>query len=325
MGWLKYHNRVRSTLRQGIKKWFDDCLHDFPQGFGDSVCNFVLNGKLLRGTLVIFSHAMTGGKRDNRVLSLAVATELTHTGLLIHDDIMDQDKLRRGLPTLHQTMGQSLAVCVGDLVFYEAIKLIKDIRLVNLLTEQICQTINGQMLDVYYGESNREPDVSTIMDIYLKKTARYTFSLPLMLGALLNNIDEVNWKRLSQLGENLGLIFQLKDDELGVFGDEKTTGKPTGSDIRENKKTLMRLLLYQSSSDKEKKELNKIFGSKTITQKEINLIKKQLEVKKIIAAIDQKKSCLALKASIIIDKLPYSRQYLKMLQELLEYNLSREK
>ncbi|OIP83524.1 hypothetical protein AUK04_03355 [Candidatus Roizmanbacteria bacterium CG2_30_33_16] len=130
---------------------------------------------------------------------------------------------------------------------------------------------------------------------------------------------------LNSLGENLGLIFQIKDDEMGIFGDEKATGKPTGSDIRENKKTLLRLLLFESSNTLEKKVLIKIFGNNNISVKEINQVRNLIQKKGINEQISRKLLQFSDKANQIIKILPYSKQNKNLLFDLLQYNMIRKK
>ncbi|PIV62745.1 hypothetical protein COS12_01225 [Candidatus Roizmanbacteria bacterium CG01_land_8_20_14_3_00_33_9] len=320
-----YFETVKPLLVKQINKFFLQ-QKDFPnKQLLQSLQAFNLKGKLLRGMLVLLINKMEGGQINEKVLNVATAMELAHSGLLIHDDIMDKDLFRRGFPTIHKSFGQSMAICAGDWLFCKAIELIDDNELIKIMSVGVQQVMHGQILDVFFSETNNNPNQSTILDIYRKKTAFYSFSLPFKLGAMLQKASLKKLDILNSLGENLGLIFQIKDDEMGIFGDEKATGKPTGSDIRENKKTLLRLLLFESSNTLEKKVLIKIFGNNNISVKEINQVRNLIQKKGINEQISRKLLQFSDKANQIIKILPYSKQNKNLLFDLLQYNMIRKK
>lgn len=320
---FQYFDTVRPLLVEQIKKFFLQ-QKNFPnKQLLNSLQTLTLSGKLLRGMFILLINKIEGGQINEKVLDVAVAMELTHSGLLIHDDIMDRDLLRRGLPTIHQTFGQSMAICAGDWLFYKAIKLLDDNELIKIMSVGVQQVMHGQILDVFFSETKNEPSQSTILDIYRNKTAYYSFSLPFKLGALLQNAPLERLVVLYNLGEYLGLIFQIKDDELGIFGDEKITGKSIRSDIRENKKTLIRCLLFENSNSSEKKALIKIFGNRNISIEEINLAKNLIQKKEINKQIDQILYQFKDKANQLTNTLPYSEDNKNLLFELLKYNLTR--
>jgi geranylgeranyl diphosphate synthase type I len=227
-----------------------------------SLLDFALSGKLVRGSLYLFAAESYGFSNLKKVLNIASAIELVHSGLLIHDDIMDNDQLRRGKPTIHNQyrsfglknkvitpdeFGKNMAICVGDICFFAAFKYIveadidcsiKD-KLIDYFSKQIICTGLGQMDDVYFGSTKNNPFQSQILNIYQHKTANYTFNLPSIMGYLTSGKDDKDEiVLLERLGSCLGLIFQVTDDIIGVTQDEKVIGKDAGSDIREDKKPL---------------------------------------------------------------------------------------
>jgi len=183
----------------------------------------------------------------------------------------------------------------------------------------------AQMQDMYAGYAKELVAEEGIEKVYLYKTGRYTFSLPLMLGALLARQNKEILQQLEKLGEYIGVLFQLKDDELSLFGNEDTTGKPEGSDIRENKKTLHRFYLFQNASADQKEELEKIFGSGLITSEQLQYVRKLAEELHIQNIIDKKMQSLHNKAKEIIMTLNLQKQYQDQLLELLTYTSEREK
>jgi geranylgeranyl diphosphate synthase type I len=265
-----------------INRWSKDALNRFKES--------VNKGKMLRGSLVCLAY--TQGKRHlpQKVVKAAVALEMFHTSLLIHDDIIDEDALRRGGLTIHtqyaqwakqQAMkadrhfGESMGICVGDLGFFlgfDILSLLSSsfIRLIfNEYTTELTRVVLAEMEDTYFGYTTSLVSKKSILNVYRYKTAYYTFVLPLTLGSKLAQVNSKQLSQLKKLGEYLGLIFQIKDDELGIWGAEEEIGKPVGSDIREGKKTLYYLYLFKRVTSSEKKQLQHIFGNPILTQSDL--------------------------------------------------------
>lgn len=225
---------------------------DVPQKFSA----FLEGGKMIRGSLVLLSHHIGNGTNPDDALRVASSMELFHSSFLIHDDMIDRDLLRRGKPTIHQQyggghFGTSMAMCIGDIGFFLGFELLSELTIEPQLKNTIIATCAkelikvglGEMQDVAFSQANGLPSYDEILAMYRYKTARYTFSLPFILGAILARQDDKTREKLEELGEYLGLLFQIKDDELGMFGDSKETGKPVGSDLKECKKTIFVSLL----------------------------------------------------------------------------------
>lgn len=217
----------------------------------------ISEGKTIRGSLVLLSHDALHGKAKDDAFRVAAAYELIQTGLIIHDDIMDHDSLRRGKPTLHvQYKSEALAMCVGDILFFLAHELLgtllspKDAdTALQTASNRIFEEVGiAQMQDVSFGTSQKVPAKEEILSLYKYKTARYTFSLPMMAGAILARADQKTVDLLEKLGEEIGILFQIQDDVIGL-GDSRVTGKSAGSDIREDKKTLARFYAVQPEVD----------------------------------------------------------------------------
>jgi geranylgeranyl diphosphate synthase type I len=200
-----------------------------PDAIG-KIRGIVSEGKTIRGSLVLCIHDLLKGNRRDQAIRVAAAYECIHTALLIHDDIMDHDTIRRGKPTLHvQYNNEGLAICVGDILFFLANELL-DQTPVQKISAQVFQEVGvAQMQDVSFGLTSYVPTKEEILSLYTYKTARYTFSLPMMAGAMLARADTKTIELFEHLGESLGILFQIKNDAHGVQGD-----------IREHKKTLAR-------------------------------------------------------------------------------------
>jgi len=261
-------------------------------------------GKMLRGALVHLGAELFAGRGPRPgVPEAAAAMELFQAGLLVHDDIMDRDELRRGAPSVHSRfaaearasgapdslhLGEALAICAGDLCYFEGYRLLSSALeasslgpaargdLLSTVSSELSVVALAQMRDCRWGSLPLEPTEDEIVGMYRGKTARYTFSLPLVVGASLGG-GEASVALLREIGESAGLAFQLRDDELGLFGDPELLGKPVGSDLRENKKTVLRARLFARASADERSRLLSVFGSDKAGPAEVALVRELAE------------------------------------------------
>ncbi len=309
--------------------------------------DFTQRGKSLRGVLTILTAEMFGVKEKNLALKAGAALEIIHSALLIHDDIMDNDFLRRGQPTLFAqytnfaqknhfrnplNFGRSLAIAAGDIGLYLGLKILQDQKTENQPAKKISQKIIqeiinvgiAQMDDVYFGYLNQTPTLTDIERMYKYKTSRYTFSLPFAIGALMAQKNQQLLTKMEKLGEYLGLIYQIKDDEIGLFSSQQKTGKPVGSDIRENKKTYLRTLCFTQADGSNLKKLQKIYQKKEITKEDLTNFKKLYQKLKIKKKINQVMNRCQKKAWQIIKTLPIDKKYQRLLKDLISFLKERE-
>lgn len=238
---------------------------DLPGRSAEEMAALLTGGKMLRGSLLLWSHDAYGGDRGDYATDAAAALETIHTGLLLHDDVIDHDDVRRGEPTVEyrfredgrdagapdpEHYGRSMAICVSDVMFFEALRRVADgpdpvaARLSERFNAVFAGVGRGEMRDVHVAETGAEPDAEDILSIYREKTARYSVALPLVAGATAAGADPAD---LDRAGELLGVAFQLKDDELDLLGSD--LGKPGRSDLREGRRTLHRRLLLDRVDD----------------------------------------------------------------------------
>lgn len=322
-----------------VNRWGEDVFK--------RLSDFSTKGKMIRGGLFMIANRMFNREINDDAIKIATALELFQSSFLIHDDIMDNDELRRGSPTIFaqykeiglkegfcdfENFGKNMGISVGDIGFFLAFKLLNNLDADKKIKQKIIQNFSdefifvglAQMQDVYLGNSSKIPDEEDIISVYLYKTARYTFSLPLTLGAILNNQPQKTVNNLSSLGEYLGLIFQIKDDEMGIFGEEKITGKPIGSDIREGKKTLFYYHLFKNSSEKERENLKKIFGKKNMDKKMFTYIISEIKRLNVKENIDMKLKDLEEKTKKIIINLEIEEDFKTFLNNFLKSSLKRK-
>ena len=280
------------------------------------------------------------------VARAAAALEIIHSSLLIHDDIMDNDRLRRGARTVFAQyeqvgrdrraadpgrFGLSMGICAGDVGYFVAWDILSRLpldpavraALLALVSRELAYVGLAQMQDIAFGAFARTPARDEVIALYLHKTARYTFSLPLMAGALLAGAGAAERRRLGELGERLGVIFQVRDDDLGVFGTEAETGKPVGSDIREGKKTLLYIELFRKARGAERSELEALFGKTTLSRAEAARVRSAIEKLGARKTLDSMLAGLAEDANRMIGALPISQDHAAVLRDICERSLQR--
>ncbi|AFM17925.1 geranylgeranyl pyrophosphate synthase [Mycolicibacterium chubuense NBB4] len=225
---------------------------------------FVLRGgKRLRPAFAYWGwRAVAGSEPGPSVLRLFSALEMLHACALVHDDVIDASATRRGLPTVHrifterhrshnwhgspEQFGLSAAILLGDLslVWADDIVATADLdaaahrRVQRVWSAIRTEVLGGQYLDIV-NESSGADTVASAMTVNIYKTASYTITRPLQLGAAAAADRPEISEAFHELGTDLGVAFQLRDDVLGVFGDPAVTGKPSGDDLRSGKRTVL--------------------------------------------------------------------------------------
>jgi len=260
-----------------VNKYLNSKLKGNPKKLYDAAGHLIIHGgKRLRPYMVIRSCQIVGGKSSN-AMSAASAVEMVHNFSLVHDDIMDNDEMRHGVPTVHKKYGMPIAILAGDVLFSKAFQIISDsklspnatLQLVSRLAKACVDICEGQLLDVKMAEEKRIPTQSDYITMIGKKTAAL-FDVSCAMGAICASNKAKDVSNLSTFGRNLGIAFQITDDLIGVMGDPKITKKPVGNDLREGKKSLPILMAIKLAKNNDKKIILKAFGNSKISKKELN-------------------------------------------------------
>jgi geranylgeranyl diphosphate synthase type I len=319
--------RIAATIRRFFQEKAEELARVNPLGrdAAERLVEFTLRGKMIRGCLVHlgWSIGSEGGAQESAfggaqesafggagnegsagarpdetdsVAAAGAAMELFQSGLLVHDDIMDRDLVRRGQPSIFQQytelagrqghadpahIGQALGICAGDVACFMAFELLARVRapavalgeVLALCARELSVVGIAQMQDVAWGASKDGVNVDDILRMYRYKTGRYSFSLPLLAGAHIAGARRDLREKLEAFGESLGLLFQIRDDELGLFGNEKQLGKPVGSDVREGKKTILISLLLEAAQPGERTRLDGILGNARASDEDLDFIR----------------------------------------------------
>ncbi len=271
-------------VNQAIHAVFEG-RQDPPKLYAASQHLIEAGGKRLRPFLALQACELVGGRRD-AALPVAVAVELLHTFTLVHDDIMDDDDRRRGMPTVHTVWGTPLAILAGDLLFvktYEAalaaphartISPRRRLKILNLLTEATISICEGQALDMLFEDRDLITEKEYVTMI-TKKTAGL-LATSARVGALAGGGKADQVRRLGRYAYYAGLAFQVIDDYLGVTADEAVLGKPVGSDLREGKKTLILIHALTHATDAQRQQVSAVIGRDDAAPSEIDAVNRIL-------------------------------------------------
>lgn len=257
-------------------------------------------GKRLRPALALLGYKIAGGKKVETMLDAAVALEIFHNYLLIHDDIMDRDDRRHGglnitgvykkklqktvQPTNLQHIAESQAILAGDIccgLSYEAISQSgfdseSKLRAVDRLNQAVFEVAAGQQLDIL-ASFMKNVSMRHILKINYYKTAGYSVIMPLQFGAIMAGDGMKLHPIIEEYGEGVGIGYQLVDDVIGMFGTERVIGKPVISDLREGKQTLLYFYGMALSDEKQKSFLAQSFRNPNANMAMLKEVRQILE------------------------------------------------
>ena len=332
-----------TKLSKDISPIIKEILTTFP------VVSF--GGKRLRAAFVYFSYIMHNGRNKNEVLKVGAAIELLHSYLLAHDDMMDRSDMRHSKPTVNKYyealakmqgyrrpeavhFGDSMAVNAGDVLCHIGLDIItnakfeahKKLKALSKINCEFKDTGYGQVIDVY-GSILKEVDEDYVMQVHYFKIGKYTYETPLHVGAILAGANQAQLDALTKYSIPGGIAFQIQDDILGMFGNEKKIGKRADSDLREGKKTLLIVKAMEKGTPAQKKKIAECLGNQEINYDDLE------EVRKIIidtGSLEYSKETarkLVLKAKRAIkdiEDLNWSPRGKAFLDAIADYMITRE-
>lgn len=310
-------SKKTAAYNRSLKKDDNPIIRPFMEDLAD------LNegGKMLRGMLVGLGYQIARNAAGAEDVDLSVSDalaqtfEMFQTGVLVHDDVIDNAAQRRGKITVHrryehrlsvrdiqmvsgiekpQEIAKSVGICVGDLGIYYANKLLADSykeeaalgELISYFDDIVIQTIRGELLDVVLPYEIQDPGIDeterakllekSIYDIYFLKTAGYSVIGPLHLGMILGGADKKQMAALDRCAKDIGIAYQIMDDILGVFADPKILGKDVGSDVAEYKQTIL-YMYVRTMKPEYSEELLQYYGKKHVTSRDIEEVQRIFE------------------------------------------------
>ncbi len=328
-----------------LVNWFilTEVMRGAPEKVYEAASHLIkAGGKRVRPFIVMaMAKALGGWEAEKAALPIAAGIEIFHNFTLIHDDIMDKDEFRRGVPTTHVVYGIDFAILAGDLAFalsYKSMKLAKVYglpphilaRSYETLTEAAVRVSEGQAYDMMFERMESVSYHDYLKMIYLKTGALIEASA--RLGALVASAynDEVKANHIEAAGEYgrfVGISFQIRDDILGVFGDPKITGKPRYNDLRRGKKTLLVLYAYDhAESEEEKGLLREVLRGRVHDEEGLRRAAEIIAKTGALSYAEQMAKSLMRNAIQVLDDLPVIDSEAKTaLAELARFVVEREK
>ena len=301
MKFAEYVNEYKQKINDAIKSIFDKKLQNFTHPFLNEYYSelkdyFLAGGKRIRPLLCIATYNAFNDRRDDKIIFPSVGTEFVHNASLIHDDIIDKDNFRRGQPAFHfrfqnyhknyklkkmeaQDFGNSIGIIGGDSAFFLGLEAYFDNGFEEILNLNAIKHYEQAFIEIANGvliETNMVNQTNLTLSDYIDMVSLKTGALiekSILIGANYAKVDKQFSKDLSIYGINLGIIFQIIDDILGTFGDEKVTGKPTDGDIRENKLTALKLSALNTLNNTKKDHLLELLETPNMNKDDVQEVK----------------------------------------------------
>ncbi|MDD2380442.1 MAG: polyprenyl synthetase family protein [Mariniphaga sp.] len=288
-----------------------------------------VGGKRLRPALLLMAYNLFSDDVE-KALPAALAVEVFHNFTLLHDDIMDKAEVRRNMPAAHIKFSENNAILSGDAMAFISYQYLMECRsgnmpeMLSLFTETALEVCEGQQYDMDF-ENRSEVSENEYLKMIRLKTA-VLLGCSLKAGALLAEISDETANQLYQFGMNLGMAFQLQDDWLDTFGNQKNFGKKIGGDILANKKTyLLVKALENATGDVKKRLVSWLHGTDFNADKKINAVTEIYQQLGIADLTEKKIEYFIRTAEKIFDSIPVNELRKEPLNLLTKKMLGRKK
>lgn len=338
-------SKIDKNLAEFVKQFNSSySINKISSLLGKNIKEFILRkGKRIRPVLFVIGYRGFSDKNPSDLYTSALSIEILHDFMLIHDDIVDKSDTRRGKPSLHKLLdkylsrhknikftGSDLSLIAGDVIYSMAIAAFLSIKEDPLRKEKALKnfikaavfTGSGQFLEILTGIKPIEKITrADIFKIYDYKTAHYTFVTPLTTGAILAGAPQDEIAKLFQFGIFTGRAFQIKDDILGMFGNEKKIGKSILSDLQEAKKTILIWHAYNNCGKKDKSVIKKILTKNKVTIKDLVIMQKVITKSGALSYVKKEISLLTNKAKKAVMSCSMDKSYKDALTSYCEHIL----
>lgn len=293
-------------------------LNKQPKELYEPVSYFMaIGGKRMRPLLAMIGCYMFDDNYD-KALKPAVAIELFHNFTLIHDDIMDNAPLRRGVPTVHEKWNRNIAILAGDITMIQAYEMLahspENIRseIYHIFNRTAAEVCEGQQIDMNF-ENRSDVSIDEYIHMISLKTA-VLLGCSMYIGARIGGADVENAQKIYDAALNMGISFQIKDDLLDVFGEAAKVGKMVGGDIVANKKTYLLLKAFEKASLAQKQSLNQLLTDTCISPEDkvgaVTEIYNQLSIRLITEQAIRHYFDVALNQIAALDTSEHKKKYL---------------
>jgi geranylgeranyl diphosphate synthase type I len=346
-----YKSKIEETLGSIIEKKVQSVKNVFLQNYYSELKDYFLaGGKRIRPLLCVGAYNAFREEKDEKIIVPCVGTEFLHNASLIHDDIIDRDQYRRGELSFHyryqeyykdhqlknmskEEFGNSIGIIGGDSAFFIGLEAylnnkfeaMVNLKATSLYKQAFIEIANGVLIETEMQTATREIS----MDDYIEMVSLKTGALiekSIIIGASYAQANEKFKNMLSTYGMNLGIIFQIKDDILGTFGDEEKTGKPADSDIKEGKKTCLLIEALNNLDENDKETLSHIMEKEQITDKDVKIVRELYSQANVVSTCEGLANSYYQEAQESLDSLNnvINQQEAELFESLLTFVEKRE-
>lgn len=320
--------------------------------FVDRALATVAGGKRLRARFLTAGHATAGASAVRTdIAGVAASLEIFHAAALVHDDLVDNSDTRRGRPAAHRALeeghrgsewqgdadafGRAAAILLGDLLIAWSDDLLEDAIDGHPYASDVRRQYATMRRDVTVGQYldvaeeaawATAPDAehaARALRVASYKSARYSVQQPLLIGAALGGATPPQREALADFGHAVGLAFQLRDDVLGVFGDAAVTGKPSGDDLREGKRTVLIAYAREAMDDAGRAELDEALGDRTLDEATIARLQKVIEDSGAVRRLESEIDRLSAAADAALENAPIGEPEIAALREIADAAIRR--
>jgi len=315
---LPYLESVAQEIDLMIDRYFIDKVGELNKA---SAHLLAAGGKRLRPAVVMLAADAVKRGSSQDIIQAALALELTHTFTLIHDDIMDEDNLRRGVQTVHTKWDMPTGILAGDVLYARAFEFIclakaqdnAKVRAVSMLARACADICEGQHMDMSFAHRN-DVDEYEYLEMVKKKTG-VLYAAAAGIGAILAGSTAHQAKALYLFGLNTGIAFQIQDDLIDLLTPAEKSGKDRASDLREGKQTLIMIKARE-------KGIDLLPYKRELTDAEIDAVIKELNDKGVIADVKKVAADLVSVSNKHLSLLPPSKER-ELLMEIGEFFVTR--
>lgn len=337
----EFAEKTRTRLDFLFNNWINESekllvVEDSVPRIVEPVKDFTLRGgKRLRPALAYFTAlGLNSSVNPDDIIDPALSLELLQSYLLIHDDIMDEDEIRRGGPTVHVMFrnkigdgkkAKDLAILAGDIGAALAHKLIIESKLpLNIINESL-RTLNNMNIEVIHGQKLDLISYNKVTKIHSLKTASYTTVGPMLLGAAIAGADEKIKNDIKKFAHPVGIAFQLRDDVLGTFGNTEKTGKSSTADLKEGKNTILVYIAKELNNKELNNLLDKVLGNKDAPEELIEKVKSQFIELGVLEKVETEINRLSEAAFESLEKIPWiNREFTKFFKGITYLLIERD-
>jgi len=291
---LQYTNQIAKKIDNILTDCQKQSQSEFEKELLESVKKMAVSGKMVRGNLVVASAKALGFAGTEEILiQVAAGIELADSGILVLDDVIDQDTQRRGAPTIHKIWqneaekqgwsnpihtGESLALCLNHTMIQLGMLQMCGVPVPGEIQGKLSYFSNDFLVKLGLAEAhefqvaltNEWPKLAQVEQLYIDKTANYTIVWSLLLGGTIAQVADDTLVDLTNIGQQIGIAFQIRDDWLNIYGDPAVTGKSTLSDITNRKKTWMLFQLLDFVDKTQGQRLTDLYSQTELSRSEID-------------------------------------------------------